>query len=263
MGRKIVVRDSLDYAHLSGDVNSSCISLLEPVAIRKTIIKGPVEHFDYESLSHKLVDKTIRMTERKRSREIEDIHNDLITDFLRDDGYVVADQTRSGSSGSGKTVGELDIAIRKASGGTVESIIEALRLSSCSTANKTVVEHINKLLHSYDTGGCARNFILVYAESANFGDLWSNYFEYVEKLNEKIGFSTDFKLINIIDVTASYTNKTDVKVALAEHERNGSVVQVMHIFVNFYVPSPIVAHEIEGKNLADQRQSEASSRQTV
>lgn len=178
-------------------------------------------------LLNQLLSKAINLTGRRYSHSLEDLHNDLFTDWLRDKGYRVADQTRNGRSKIG--AGELDIAIRE-EGGSIVSIVEAFRLASCGANNKIVSEHIDKLIHDYDTAGNECNFILVYSEAKSFRRLWKNYVKYVKDLNNKTGFRNQYSLVGFKDTKIS--TKTNVKVGLAEHLREEEIVEVYHIFID-------------------------------
>lgn len=185
---------------------------------------------DSDKLLTDLLEKAIRMMERKNTKSLEDLYNDEFVHFLRDRGFEVSDQTRSGSSS--KTAGELDMMIREKNG-TPASIIEAFRSSSCGPDDKNISSHINKLVHDYDTAGHQVNYILVYYEGKNFGHYWENYQAYISDLNNKKEFIGNHKLISFKDTGLS--TKTDVKVGLATHLRNGEHVKVYHIVINMGV----------------------------
>lgn len=185
-----------------------------------------------KNLILELVDKSIRIMERKHTQKIEDLHNDNFTDWLRDKGYSVSDQTRSGKSI--KTSGELDMMIRKENG-TPVSIIEAFRLSSCGRENSVVSSHVNKLLHNYDTAGHKNNFVLIYAESPKYHDLWLKYVEYIQQLDSKKEWDGNYKLLSFSDTEDVFSQVTDVRVGEAVHEREGNKIHIFHIFINMFV----------------------------
>jgi len=173
----------------------------------------------------------VKMLERKYSQQLENLHNDILTDFLRQKGYQVADQTRSGRSKLG--VGEIDLMIRKKDG-TPFSIIETFRLKSCGKDNKTVAEHLDKLLHNYDTAGHERNFVIVYAEAKKFESLWNNYKNYISEINGKPAFRAEYPLIKFKEQSAISDKKSSIKIGLATHRREGSVVEIYHVFINMF-----------------------------
>lgn len=188
------------------------------------------ENLNVEQLLLDIQDQAVKMLERKHSQQLEDLHNDVLTDFLRQKGYYATDQTRSGRSKLG--VGELDIMIRKKDG-TPFSIIEAFRLKSCGEKNQTVAEHLDKLLHDYDTAGHECNFVIVYAEAKNFERLWKNYQKYVRELNGKTAFRAKHPLIKF-EAKPEVSDKSSIKIGYATHRREGSVVGVYHVFINMF-----------------------------
>jgi hypothetical protein len=189
------------------------------------------------ALLNDLIDIATRMLERKYQGEMENLRNDFFADGLRNKGYNPADQTRSGRSQNGKDAGELDIMVRNTNG-TPVSIIEAFRLSSCGDENSIIDSHLSKLLHDYDTVGHEKNYILVYAEAKDFEALWDNYLIYVKNLNDKEGFKRNdpnHSLVSFEDTKTKFTEKTDIRVGLAKHEREGRIVEVYHVVMNVSV----------------------------
>ncbi len=186
--------------------------------------------FNPHQLLLDLQNKAIRLLERKYTKKLEDLHTDEFTDFLRDKGYNISDQSRSGRAKL--RAGEVDIMVRSENG-TPVSIIEAFRLDSCGSDNVVVGSHLDKLMHDYDTVGHATNFILVYAEAKRFSNLWENYVKYTGDLNSKPSYRNQHPLLSFKDTRIS--QKTDLKIGLAQHERNGQVVEVYHVFVNMFV----------------------------
>jgi len=185
---------------------------------------------DQNQLLKDIIDKLTKMLERKSTKKIEDLHTDELTDWLRDKGYIAADQTRTGISKS--NAGEVDIMIRKENG-TPVSIIEAFRLHSFDKTN--IISHLNKLLHNYDTAGHEKNYIIVYAENKDFYPLWRKYFSYIRNLNKQPEFKDGYPLQSFEDTKKQFSQKADIKVGLAKHEREGDIVKVYHIFTNMYV----------------------------
>ncbi len=76
----------------------------------------------------------------------EDERNDYIGDILGAIGYTIKDQTRRGSSSSGKDSGELDIFVSK--DGLPFTVIEAMNLDSLSTSN--INKHLDKIFSLLD-----------------------------------------------------------------------------------------------------------------
>jgi Leucine-rich repeat (LRR) protein len=190
------------------------------------------EKFDPEKLLVDLYKKMIRLSERKYSIKKEDDHNDNIADFLRDKGYMVTDQTRSGISK--KDSGVVDFIIRDKEG-TPLSILEALRVKSSGMKNKLISDHVIRILRKYDTVGHPVAFLIIYAESQNFIRLWKNYITYLENLNNNEEYKdADCPVMSINESTIS--DKADIKIGVSKHKREEKEVTLYHLFVNMYVP---------------------------
>lgn len=121
---------------------------------------------------------------------IEDEINDRFRDLLDANKYIdVRDQTRQGTSSTGKRAGEVDIMVRI--GKMPVSIIEALRLTSVS--EDYIAEHINKI-YKYDTLGYRFNFIVSYVKIKDFNRFWNGCKQFVCSYKypyEMIGYNID------------------------------------------------------------------------
>lgn len=168
--------------------------------------------FNYEKLEKDLIDISLTlMKSRKRIfEEIEDLINDRYRDALKFKDYIVNDQTRAGESGSGKSVGEIDLEVKNKDTNITESLIEAFILETDNT--KVIEEHYEKLIKKYDTSGNENNFVLVYSKSSNFDALWEKY-----KLHFKESEEINTQKENIKDI---YTKHHNMKIS--------------HIFINYY-----------------------------
>lgn len=177
-----------------------------------------------------LIEVGSRILERKFQKKIEDLVNDDIVDLLRTKGHNVSDQTRSGSSSSGKGAGELDIMIRMSNGIPV-TIIECFRLESCGPKNEVVAEHLIKLLSKYDTHELKRKFIIIFGEAERFDNLWTNYSQYIKNLNsnETHGDSYPLSGFSIRDDLHGFAN---MKVGISRHEHNGESIEIVHVMIN-------------------------------
>jgi len=186
--------------------------------------------YSLDKILNDLIEVGSRILERKFQKKIEDLVNDDIVDLLRTKGHNVADQTRSGISGSGKGSGELDIMIRMNNGIPV-TIIECFRLESCGSKNVVVAEHLAKLLSKYDTHELKRKFIVVFGEAERFDNLWINYSEYIKNLNSNYDYGDKYPLsgFSIRDDLHSFAN---MKVGISRHENNGETVEVVHLMLN-------------------------------
>ncbi len=188
------------------------------------------DEFRYNSteLTYDLLEVSSRILERKYSASYEDLITDYFTDNLRTKGYKVTDQTRSGRSK--KQSGELDIMIRNSRNMPV-AIVEAMRLSSFGMGNKTIIDHLNKMLIDYDTNGLSRNFMLIYSQASNFSELWLKYKEYFEKLSLHHLYDTRAKLISFAE-NEEMSKSGNVKVLISQHQRDNNICEVVHIVVN-------------------------------
>lgn len=186
--------------------------------------------YSLDKILSDIIEVGSRILERKFQKKIENIINDDIVDLLRTKGHNIADQTRSGSSGSGKEAGELDIMIRMNNGIPI-TIIECLRLESCGSKNVVVAEHLIKLLSKYDTHELKRKFIIVFGEAQRFDNLWINYSEYIKNLNSNYDYGDKYPLsgFSVRDDLHGFAN---LKVGISRHENNGETIEVVHLMLN-------------------------------
>ena len=117
----------------------------------------------------------------KNGNGMEDLRNRRVRDdllILLTKQYRVCDQTQIGSSGSGKSVGELDLLIRKENN-EPWTIIEALRTTDGTKASWD--SHLDKLLVNYNSRGLSLLYLLTYvdADPAAFANIWSGYLTYI------------------------------------------------------------------------------------
>lgn len=113
----------------------------------------------------------------------ENERNTYIRDILRAKGYIVADQTLSGKSSSGKNPGELDISIMKSSD-EAWTVVEALNISSFTKGQRdNWNEHLLRLLDNYNPIGYPFLFLVSYLECSKdkMNDIILNYSEHLSK----------------------------------------------------------------------------------
>lgn len=108
---------------------------------------------------------------------LENTINDRIRNLLDAKGYDVKDQTRHGSSATGKDAGNLDILIKM--GNFPIALVEALRLDSVK--KEYISEHIDKI-YKYDTLGFKFNFLISYVKTKNFKDFCNRYIKLIQGL---------------------------------------------------------------------------------
>ncbi|CDN44781.1 MULTISPECIES: helix-turn-helix domain-containing protein [Paenibacillus] len=150
----------------------------------------------------------------------EDERNDFITDLLETNGYRIKDQTRRGSSASGKSSGEIDIFVENDR--MPFTIIEALNLDSLNTNYLDV--HLDKI-YSYDTTGNAFNVCLSYVKVKDFGSFWDRYCNYVKTREYPVMLvSSDTNA----DKDYSYS---DIRFMTTTHNRSGKNTRLYHMCV--------------------------------
>ena len=150
----------------------------------------------------------------------EDSRTGFIALLLSIQGIYVKDQSRWGSSASGKSAGEVDIKI-ETPGRETGAIIEAFNLKGL---DRTVIDsHLTKIF-GYDASGLAHNFIIVYSEAENFLDLWKKYLNLIPGI--------DFKHKLQGKPVEQETGFAEIKLARAKHLRQGKETSLYHVFVN-------------------------------
>lgn len=189
----------------------------------EVMLKGyesPVMKTDLKDLLTTLVNTGSHLQGIARTiKAEEDSRNSFMALVLTIQGYIVKDQTRRGSSERGISMGELDMLVETPDGEAF-SVIEAFNLKSF---NRTVIDSHVKKIFGYDANGLESNFIMVYAEDANFLGLWKKYMKYLQEIDFQYQLTDPPKEIP--------TRFTDIKLALAQHKREGKITGVYHIFI--------------------------------
>ncbi len=138
--------------------------------------------------------------------------------------YKLDSQTRKGASGTGKSIGEIDLGLQFNVKDIVLEAVRAYSYQSWNTNAKGIVEHIEKTFN-YST---SRDMFydLIYYQNDNFNKDWSSF---LNEVLPSIRYPKDFNLKgNVKDITNEFGNNS-VKVAIANHE---SALTVYHIFIN-------------------------------
>jgi hypothetical protein len=171
-----------------------------------------------------LIRACLNLQARKHySAASEDDRNDYIGDILGAIGYTIKDQTRRGSSSSGKDSGELDIFVAK--DGLPFTVIEALNLDSL---NKDYLnKHLDKIF-SYDTSGNKFNVCLSYVKIADFDAFWKKYSEHVMKHSYPAPL-----LSSDVSIDKEY-RYSELRVMKTNHNRSGRTVSLFHICVRIH-----------------------------
>lgn len=150
----------------------------------------------------------------------ENDRNRFIATILESAGYTIKDQPQWSTSTEGKDSGEIDVFITETNG-TPKTIIEALILDSLK--QDYLILHLDKMFR-YDTTGLENNYIIIYSLAKNFDWLWVKYQNFISKHKYEYNFITFKELVEI--------NFTDIRIGVAQHSRNGKVINLYHIMIN-------------------------------
>lgn len=156
----------------------------------------------------------------RENKEYEGKNENVINDGIRDQlrmVYEVRDQSRQGSSVSGKDAGEIDLMI--CDKGEPYAIIEGMVLDSLD--KKALDTHIKKVLTNYDPLGCPITYVLIYARMERFDDFWDRLTEYVKKYSFPYDVVEDFT-----DMPFAYAESRHGKIVLKRSGKNIS----FHLF---------------------------------
>ena len=158
-------------------------------------------------------------------RGMEDKRNRRIRDDLFGWGYNIQGQTQRGRSGTGNSIGELDLLLHNDKR-ELWTTIEALRVSNGD--KREWKKHLNKLISNYNFFGAPYLYLLTYvdADPTAFARIWKDYQKRIKEYNP--GQYT-------IDVE-SYVDLNDtnspqyIKVAKCQYTCGGDPITVYHIF---------------------------------
>ncbi len=197
-----------------------CDKGLEEVPIEQ-LLKGYENKVPFRAFKDELVSTASKIQGLAKSIKVdENSRNDIMAAFLSSKGFFIKDQTRWGLSATGKSIGQVDFKVELPGNGYY-AICEAFRLKDRNKG--TIDSHLEKLF-TYDPSGVKENFIIVYAETANFSVLWKKYLNYIEKI--------DFSYPLQSTVEEEPVQFTDIKLARTRHKRQGAIQDVYHLFIN-------------------------------
>lgn len=219
---------------LSDEVEAECENICIDgknvfVIMLRNTEKPPYVAFIKDIISHdafikNLIRACLNLQARKYySHASEDERNDYIGDILGAIGYNVKDQTRRGSSSSGKGSGEVDIFVFR--DGLPFTIVEAMNLDSVNSIY--INKHLDKIF-SYDTGGNQFNVCLSYVKVADFASFWEKYSLHVSNYNYPASLiSSDTN----IDNEYGYS---ELRIMKTNHSRSGREVSLYHVCVRIH-----------------------------
>lgn len=171
-----------------------------------------------------LVRACLNLQARKHySDSSEDQRNDYIGDILWAIGYNVKDQTRRGSSSTGKDAGEIDIFVSK--DGLPFTVVEAMNLDSVNTTY--INTHLDKVF-TYDGAGNKFNVCLSYVKVADFDTFWEKYSAHVSNYRYPAPILSS---VTSIDDEYGYS---ELRILKTIHSRSGRKVNLYHICVRIH-----------------------------
>lgn len=150
---------------------------------------------------------------------LENTINDSIRNLLKAKAYDVKDQTRRGTSGTGKEAGNVDILVEMEQ--FPITLIEALKLNSVK--EKYILDHIDKI-YKYDTLGHAFNFLISYITTKNFKSFFERYRKFVCELK----YPYELKCYEI-NKAKQYSEIRTIEMVL---DRQGLDTKLYHIIVH-------------------------------
>ena len=162
-------------------------------------------------------------TRKHYSSVSEDERNDYIGDILEAIGYAVKDQTRRGSSSSGKDAGEVDIFV--SNNGLPFTIVEAMNLDYVNTSY--ISKHLDKIF-LYDTAGNKFNVCLSYVKVDSFTSFWVKYSAHV------LNYSYAVPLISVDTSIDDEYKFSELRIMKTLHNRSGREVAMYHVCVRIH-----------------------------
>ena len=154
--------------------------------------------------------------------------NTLVRNALRIGGYVVHDQTLQGLSGSGKSIGELDMDIRRYEN-VPWTICEALRVKDGAKADWN--KHLAKLLDNYNPHGAPFLFLLTYVDCGKekFDGIWTGYRDHI-KTHGTEQFAAEPDSCTLF-ADPQWEDSHYIRTAKCRYAHGGYAPTVYHIFV--------------------------------
>ena len=150
---------------------------------------------------------------------LENTINDKMRDLLDARGYDVKDQTRHGSSSTGKDAGNLDILIKL--GKKSISLVEALRLDSVREGY--ISAHIGKI-YKYDTLGMKFNFLVLYVKTKDFRTFCKRYIKWLQ------GLDFPYNLIQFL--LCDSKQHSEIRTIETVLDREGITTKLYHVIVH-------------------------------
>ena len=156
---------------------------------------------------------------------MEDKRNRRIRDDLFGWGYNIQDQTQRGRSGSGSSIGELDLLLHD-DNRELWTAIEALRVSNGRKAEWN--QHLTKLISNYNFFGARCLYLLTYvdADPEAFADIWKGYQTHIKTFDPGQYTYSEGSFVDLNDDNSPKY----VKTAKCRYSCGGELTTVYHIF---------------------------------
>lgn len=192
-----------------------------------------------QMIAFELLERASNITKQdKQGLEIENIINSWVTSLLKQRmsflSWKVKEESRGGTSPSGKGLGERDIVIENQWDDRL-FIVEAFRLASLE--KNIILQHMNKL-DGYNATGCTMLVVLVYCDVNDFTTLSSNYQLFL-KNTQYTGFDeNDLSTHEVYNVESKGAR---LKIFTETRQKNSKDIILYHLLCDFKMKSPIKA----------------------
>ena len=169
-----------------------------------------------------IVEATKKLQSQKKNIEgNEKARTQMLSNLIK--GFVAKDESGSGLSESGKSIGEPDIKLEN-NNGEIIAFCEGFNLKR--SFDKTVIRnHVTKIFN-YDASGLRTNFIFIFYELKDFLKDFNRYLHFIDELE-----ITNLKLTNISEVDP-YDLPAKIKIIEAIYELNLKSTKVVHLFID-------------------------------
>lgn len=156
--------------------------------------------------------------------QTENVRNDEIRDYLSMAGYDVKDQTRTGYSALGISVGEVDLMVVKSN--IPYAFIEAQNLKNVNS--KYIQEHIERI-YKYDKIGTSANYLVSYINTTDSVGFTQKYLKCITSYStgmKVVEFDLDVK--DVLDSSAA-----NIRIIKVSYIRNKNITDLYHILAFF------------------------------
>ncbi|MEK2485478.1 hypothetical protein AAAA28_20095 [Providencia stuartii] len=182
--RDIVTSNNEAYRPFIEELKKQRISLFNLQNLSPNNIKNVLnKKLSFSELSNDIAWALHRLARTNNNGNSEDEINDQLRNILLAMKYKVKDQSREGSSASGKSAGELDLLIED-NDGYLFSIIEAMKLNSLKVSY--INDHYIKLLTNYNPLQISKTVLITYYTGSKFNEWWESYLQHISNLDVNI-----------------------------------------------------------------------------